>query len=140
LTCGASIGKTFTLLFIIQGLLCHYNKQLHVDPLKQKALFKAYTSQTTFNIDGTTIHSTLNIPLNCKHLPSLTFERLDILSKTYSDFNLLVLDEISFIGNKIFSFIDYRLRAIKRTYQHFFGNLDIIIIGDLHQVPLTRDS
>jgi hypothetical protein len=52
----------------------------------------------------------------------------------------LVLDEISFIGNKIFSFIDYRLRAIKRTYHHFFGNLDIIIIGDLHQVPLTRDS
>ncbi len=100
----------------------------------------AYISKITFNIDGTIIHLTLSIPLNCKHLPSLTSKNLNILSKTHSDFNLLVLDEISFIGNKIFSFIDYRLRAIKRTYHHFFGNLDIIIIGDLHQVPLTRDS
>jgi hypothetical protein len=36
LTSGASIGKIFTLLLVIQGLLHHYNKQLHVDPLKQK--------------------------------------------------------------------------------------------------------
>jgi hypothetical protein len=100
----------------------------------------AYTGKTTFNFDGTTIHSTLNIPLNCKHLPSLTFKCLDILSKTYIDFNLLVLDEISLIGNRIFSFIDYRLRAIKRTYHHFFGNLDVIITSDLHQVPLVCDS
>jgi hypothetical protein len=52
----------------------------------------------------------------------------------------LTLDEISLIGNEMFSFIDYRLKAIKRTYHHFFGNLDVIITSDLHQVPLTRDS
>ncbi len=80
LTSEVGIGKTFTLLLIIQGLLHHYNKQLHVDPLKQKTLFMVYTSKTTFNIDGTTIYSSLNILLNCKHLPSLTFECLDILS------------------------------------------------------------
>jgi len=79
---GVGTTKTFTLLLIIQGLLHHYNKELHVDPLKQKTLFMAYIGKTSFNIDGTTIHSTLNIPLNCKHLPSLTFECLDILSKS----------------------------------------------------------
>ncbi len=97
----------------------------------------AYISKTTFNIDGTIIHLALSIPLNCKHLPSLTSKHS---IKTYSDLNLLTLDEISLIGNEMFSFIDYRLKAIKRTYHHFFGNLDVIITSDLHQVPLTRDS
>jgi hypothetical protein len=140
LTNEVGTGKTFTLFLIIQGLLRHYNKQIHVDSLKQKTLLMAYISKTTFNIDGTIIHLTLSIPLNCKHLPSLTSKHLDISLKTYSNLNLLVLDEISLIGNEIFSFIDYRLRAIKQTCHHFFGNLDVIIIGDLHQVPLTRDS
>ncbi len=99
----------------------------------------AYTSKATFNIDGTTIHSSLSIPRNCKHLLSWTFEHLDILSKTYSDFNLLVLNEIFLIIIE-YSFIDYKLRAIKQTNHHFFGNLDVIIIGDLHQVPLVCDS
>jgi hypothetical protein len=63
---GASIGKTFTLL--IQGLLRHYNKQLCFNPLKQNVILMTYTCKTTFNIDGTTIHSGLNLPLNRKHL------------------------------------------------------------------------
>jgi hypothetical protein len=28
--------------------------------------------KATFNIDGTTIHSSLSIPLNCEDLPSLS--------------------------------------------------------------------
>jgi hypothetical protein len=32
----------------------------------------AYIGETTFNIDGTTIHSSLFIPFNCKDLPSLS--------------------------------------------------------------------
>jgi hypothetical protein len=39
-----------------------------------KALLVAYTEKITFNIDGTTIHSCLSIPLNCKDLPSLSSE------------------------------------------------------------------
>ncbi len=62
LTSEASTSKTFTLFLIIQGLLRHYNKQIHVDPLKQKTLLMACTSKTTFNLDGTIIHSTLIFP------------------------------------------------------------------------------
>ncbi len=61
---GVGIGKTFTFLLLIHGFLKHYNKKLGSDPLKQKAILMVYTSKTTYNIDGTTIHLGLSLPLN----------------------------------------------------------------------------
>ncbi len=68
---GADIGKTFTLMILIQALICFYNRHPHSDPLKKKVLLMAYIGKTTFNIDVTTIYSSLSIPLDCKELPSL---------------------------------------------------------------------
>ncbi len=34
--------------------------------LEKKTLFRTYTGQTIFNIDGITIHSSIFMPLNCK--------------------------------------------------------------------------
>jgi hypothetical protein len=96
--------------------------------------------QTTFNIDGTTIHSRLSLPLDCKHLQSLLVERLNSLSKTYDELQLLVLDEVYLIVSGIFSFIDVHLRSIKHTHNHLFGNMDIIITSDLYQSPPIRDN
>jgi hypothetical protein len=39
----------------------------------------AYIGKTTFNIDRTTIHSSLFISFTCKDLPSLSLEQLDNL-------------------------------------------------------------
>jgi len=71
LTKGVGIGKTFTLLLMIQDFLRHYNKKLGSNPLKQKAILMAFTCKLAFNIDGTTIHSKLSLPLNSKHLQFL---------------------------------------------------------------------
>ncbi len=60
----------------------------------------AYIGKTTFNIDGTTIHSSLFIPLNCKDLPSLSSKWFDNLIKKYDLLQFIVLDEISLIGKK----------------------------------------
>ncbi len=46
LTNEVGTSKTFTLFLIIQGLLHHYNKQIHVNSLKKKALLMAYISKT----------------------------------------------------------------------------------------------
>jgi hypothetical protein len=100
----------------------------------------AYTNKVAFNIDGTTIHSRLNLPLNCKHLQSLSIERLNSLSKTCDELQLVVLDEVSLIGSRIFSFINLCLKSIKHTHNHFFGNMDVILIGDLYQAPHVRDN
>jgi hypothetical protein len=43
----------------------------------------AYIGKATFNIDGTTIHSSLSRPLNYKDLPSLSSNWLNNLVKKY---------------------------------------------------------
>ncbi len=94
----------------------------------------------TFNIDGTIVHSRLNLPLNYKHLQSFSTKRLDSLLKTYVELQLLVSDEVSLIGSRIFSFIDLHIRSIKHTHNHFYGNMDVIITGDLYQAPHVQDN
>jgi hypothetical protein len=53
-----------------------------------------------FNIDGTTIHSNIFTPFNCKDLPSLSLEWLNNLVKKYDQLQLIILDEILLIGEK----------------------------------------
>jgi hypothetical protein len=61
LTGGVQTGKTFTLKFIIQGLLRLCNQDISFDLTKTKALLMASISKYAFNIDSVTTHLTLNI-------------------------------------------------------------------------------
>jgi hypothetical protein len=61
----------------------------------------------------------------------------DTLSKTYVQLQLLVLDEVSLIGSRMFSFIYLHFRSIKHVHNHFIGNMNVIIIGDLYQTLLV---
>jgi len=79
ITRGACIGKTFTLMFLIQALIHFKDTHPHLNPLKKKILFMVYTGKIIFNINGTTIQSSFYIPLNCKDLPSLSSKGLDCL-------------------------------------------------------------
>jgi DNA replication protein DnaC len=58
-----------------------------------------------------TIHSTLTIPLNknFNELKALSNEKCDNLIKKYDQLHLLVIDEISLVGNRMLSFVDPRL-------------------------------
>jgi hypothetical protein len=76
LTRGVGNGKTFTLKLIIQGLLQLYNKDMSFDLTKTKALFMELINKVIFNIDGLTIHSTLNIPIQFS-LPNLSSHSLN---------------------------------------------------------------
>jgi hypothetical protein len=51
-----------------------------------------------------------------------------------------VLDEVSLLGSKIFSFIELHLRSIKHAHNLVFGNVDVIITSDLYQTPLVQDK
>jgi hypothetical protein len=58
---GARIGKTFSLEFIIHILLRLYNKNIYPYLIKIKVILVTSIGEATFNIDGLTIHLTLNI-------------------------------------------------------------------------------
>jgi len=68
---GANTSKTFTLLFLIQGLLFFITFTL-VQMFKKEPLLVTYIKKPTFNIDRATIHSSPSIVFNCKDLPSLS--------------------------------------------------------------------
>jgi hypothetical protein len=106
---GVGINKTSTLLLLIHGFLRHYNIILGFDPLKQKAILMVYISKVAFSIDGTTIHLGPSLPSNYKHLQSLSTKRFDSLLKTYDELQLLVLNEISLIGSRIFFLLTFVL-------------------------------
>ncbi len=101
-----------------------------------------YIGKVAYNIGGSTIHSWLTILLkkSINDFKPLVDEKRDALMKQYTQLKLLVLDEISLIGSWMFSFIDKRLGIIKHNHNNFFGNLDVLIISDFHQVPPIRDS
>jgi hypothetical protein len=48
----------------VQGLLSLYTKELTSNPLKAKILLVALIRKTTFNINESTIYSTLHFPIN----------------------------------------------------------------------------
>lgn len=142
LTGGAGSGKTYTLHAIIQGLLRIYHKDLHSNPLKAKALLMAYTGKAAFNINGTTIHSALHIPINqsLENLNNLSSEMLNKLTDQYEELRFIVLDEVSLVGARMLHAIDQRLRSIMHVQNKVFGGLDVIVTGDFYQAPPVRDK
>ncbi len=57
------------LMCIIQNMFQYYIREtIDANILKTKIMKLAYTRKTTFNINGSTIHSTLAIPLNKKNM------------------------------------------------------------------------
>jgi hypothetical protein len=71
--------------------------------------------ETTYNIGGSIIPSTLSIPLNksINDFKPLHDERCDVLIKKYAQVKLLIFDEISLIVSCMFSFIDKGLQIIQ---------------------------
>ncbi|WP_026965833.1 helix-turn-helix domain-containing protein [Algoriphagus terrigena] len=49
--------------------------------------------------------------------------------------DLLVIDEVSMLRADILDAIDYRMRSVKRNYQVPFGGIQVLLIGDLYQLP-----
>jgi hypothetical protein len=43
---------------------------------------------------------------------------------------LLIIDEISLVGNKMITFINNKLRVIKQVHDDFMGDFNIIMIVD----------
>ena len=132
LTGGGGVGKSHLLTTIYNAL----SKQLIYqgnEPSKSRILVLAPTGVAAINVNGTTIHSGLNIPTRGKLFP------LNNKSKTALRFKLacvelIMIDEVSMVPSKLFKEIDLRLREIFSCDMPF-GGKPIIICGDLYQLP-----
>ncbi len=57
------------------------------------------------------------------------------------DLDLLIIDEVSMLRADVLDAIDYRLRQVKRNYNQSFGGVQVLMIGDLYQLPpIVKDD
>jgi len=108
---------------------------------KIKGLLMASIGKIAFNIDGLTIHSTLNICVEQSlfSLPNLSLDSLNRFTYRYEQLQLVVMDKISLVGAKMFNVVNNRLRSIKLIQTNFFSGVDVIMIGDfLSSTPCER--
>ena len=87
---------------------------------------------TACTIKGNTIHSALAVPANqsLKNYKQLDSSRLDTL-RTQFGVKLIFVDEISMVGNNMFTIqINNRLKDIKGCKDDF-GGASIVAIGNL---------
>jgi len=109
----------------------------------------APTGVAAINAGGVTLHSLFHLPfapfvpskdatnsdaVNSHSLLSqihYTKQKLDLLRKL----DLLIIDETSMVASHTIDAIDTILRSIRRRYQEPFGGVQVLFIGDLHQLP-----
>ena len=90
------------------------------------------------NIEGTTIHTGLNIPVGNfgTDLPELSAQMKCSLRNTLSELKAIVIDEISMVSNILLYYVHDRLLDIfGRTDNAPFAGLTVLTVGDLFQLP-----
>ncbi len=140
LTGKAGTGKT-TLL-----------KYIRKNTVKQLAIV-APTGVAAINAGGSTIHSFFQFPFSPflpvlkenkeqdfskSNLPTLKYsgQRLAIFRKL----ELLVIDEVSMVRADLLDQIDITLRQTRKKWHLPFGGVQVLLIGDMHQLPPVVQS
>ncbi|MEO7531145.1 MAG: helix-turn-helix domain-containing protein [Sediminibacterium sp.] len=102
----------------------------------------APTGVAAINAGGVTLHSLFQLPFH-PFLPTANHkqellgklkynkQRQDLLRKM----ELLVIDEISMVRADTMDAIDAILKSLRRNHHAPFGGVQILCIGDLHQLP-----
>ncbi|XP_054166272.1 uncharacterized protein LOC128963769 [Oppia nitens] len=132
---SAGVGKSHVLKCIYQSIIRFINTIQGTDLDSIKILITAYTGKAAWNVDGITLHAALAFPhqqISGGNLNKLSADTSNTMRCKLKDLKLLVIDEISLCSNKIFNWIDKRLKEIFQNTLPF-GGISILLIGDLHQ-------
>jgi len=142
LTGKAGTGKTTFLRKLIQ--LTH-----------KKALIVAPTGIAAINAAGVTIHSLFQLPFGAFfpdaagalvneninfnfNTPRTLVKHLNMQGnkrRMLQELELLVIDEASMLRADMLDAIDFALRYVRRNRNFPFGGVQLLFIGDLHQLP-----
>ena len=108
--------------------------------LGQGVCITAPTGVAAFNISGITLHRAFSLPVQhgapASYLP-LGAERLHAMRQFWFSVNTLIIDEISMVSYEMLVQIHLRLNEIFAITDPniYFGGLNIIAVGDFHQLP-----
>ncbi len=123
-------------------------------------LIVAPTGIAALNAGGVTIHSQFLLPFgsfipvqepagnfgnNSRFITKHTLIRTHTLNslrkKVLRATELLIIDEVSMLRADIMDAIDFRMRRAKGNYSKSFGGAQLLMIGDLYQLPpIVKDE
>lgn len=130
ITGKAGTGKSF-LLRIFQSLT------------KKIILRVAPTGIAALNIDGVTIHSAFGFKnLSNQNIETLNKDTLSLSSDkalVLKNMDVLIIDEISMVRADIFDKMDKILRIVCQKEDLPFGGKQVLVFGDLFQLPPIAD-
>jgi DNA replication protein DnaC len=108
----------------------------------------APTGVAAINAGGVTLHSLFQLPFH-PFLPT-RHGKEELVAKIRHNKNrqqllqkmeLLVIDEISMVRCDVMDAIDTVLRSVRRNYNQPFGGVQLLCIGDLHQLqPVAKNE
>lgn len=108
-----------------------------MNPEKPTVLLAAPTGVAAIDIDGTTINTALALPKNTGDvLPAMSDQKKTQMRLSLCELKLIIIDEISMVGNTTLLHIHQRLKEIFDTNKsQLFAGISIIALGDLYQLP-----
>lgn len=129
-------------------------KNLTLKTHKQFAIV-APTGIAALNAGGTTIHSMFLLPFGM-FIPDANYSdgNENFTGNWYTEstlarrhplnsmrkqvlrsIDLLIIDEVSMLRADLLDAIDYRLRSVRNNFRQSFGGVQVLMIGDLYQLP-----
>lgn len=128
---GAGTGKSYLLKRMYNYI---------VDELgPESVLLMAPTGTAAKLINGSTIHSMLNIDRNFSRFRSLIGDDLKQYQNKFQKVKIIFIDEYSMLGGRLLAAIEDRLRQMKDSSENF-GNLLVFLFGDCHQLVPSGDT
>ena len=138
LTGGAGVGKSVVIRALYQCLYRLWNLKDGENPDDKRILLCAYMGFAAFNISGQTISSAFHQKVYQKGTNHLSADELNTFRIKYRHLKLVIIDEISMVGNRTLNFINIRLQQLMGT-KEVFGGLSVIAVGDLYQLKPVGD-
>lgn len=108
---------------------------------KKNVAVVAPTGVAAVNVRGETIHSFFLFPPNVNPERARQEGKKTRNPKVYKALDTLVIDEISMVRADLLDSISEFLQTVRKSKQPF-GGVQVIMVGDLHQLPpvVTRDE
>lgn len=138
LTGPGGTGKTHVVNAVKQ-VMKHYG-------CEDRIRFLAPTGSAATLIDGTTIHTGLNIVIKNKSADSTSKPLIELsvknkiqVRKEWGSVYIVFIDEISMVGLYLLAQIESALRYGKERFDEFFGGIIVVFSGDLYQFPPVKD-
>ena len=130
-------GKSHVVQLIERDMTYFQKNVLNADP-DQPIVLIAPTGSATYQIGGSTIESALLIYDNFNNKPS--WLKHNTMQLKLQHMILSLTDEISMVGYQKFQQMNQTICTIKVTHDGNWGNICVLVVGDLYQLSPVAQS